>query len=115
MSGDDWLSRAHYHLSGWGIWRRANRGEVTRGYPSRSAMLSTGYMGSELDHLVEAEDAKAAATSDSIIDGLPFLYRTALESEYILQGVIKHNRRSTGELLLDAQLAFWERAKRWLV
>lgn len=55
------------------------------------------------------------ANANHWLEAERFPYRTALESEYIMQGTIKHNRRATGELLLDAQLAFWERAKRWLV
>ncbi len=114
MATDDWLERADYHLQGWGIWRRANRGQVGHGYDSSSTILESG--GSKhFDHMVEAEDSKAAAICEGIIDGLEYLYRVALESEYLLQGVIKHNRRGTAELLLDAKEAFWEKAKRWLV
>lgn len=106
--------RAHYHLLIWGDWRRTNRGQVGHGFDHSSTILESG--GSkEFDHMVEAEDSRSAAICDGIITGLEQLYRAAIESEYLLQGVIKHNRQATADLLLDAQLAFWSRAKKWLV
>lgn len=119
MLADDWLSRAIYHLSGWGEWRRTGGGEIGRGYDHRSSVFSSGG-GSTVgafEHLVRIEDHKAAARCDAIIrdDSFTDLYRTALESEYVMQGVIKSNRYVTAELLLDAQRAFWFKAKRWLV
>ena len=107
--------RAHYHLLIWGEWRRANTGQVGRGYPSRAAMLSTGGGQDEFDHLVEKEDAKSAAISDSIIDELPALYKAALESEYLMQGVFKHRRMNAEELLTDAIANYWAKARRHLV
>lgn len=107
--------RAHYHLLIWGEWRRSNTGQVGRGYPSRAAMLSTGGGQDEFDHLVEKEDAKSAAISDSIIDELPALYKVALESEYLMQGVFKHRRLNSEELLTDAIANYWAKARRHLV
>lgn len=115
MADDDWLTRADYHLQGWGEWRRGYYGGIGRGYDSHSAVIRTGGYSQEFDHLVGIEDAKAAAICDTVIRDLHPLYRTALESEYLLQGVIKHNRIATGELLRDAQWAFWQVARRFIV
>lgn len=104
--------RAHYHLLIWGEWRRTNTGHVGKGYPSRSSMLSTGGGQDEFDHLVEKEDAKSAAISDSIIDELPAIYKATLESEYIMQGVFKHRRMRSEELLTDAIANYWAKARR---
>lgn len=109
-----WLARAIYHLEGWGEWRRRNRGSIARGYPSSSTCLSSGGVSKEFDHMVEAEDARAAAICDAVIDDLTTLYRAVLESEHIMQGAFKCNRAETKELLLDAQMAFWDKAKKHL-
>lgn len=110
----DAQARAVYHLTGWGEWRRQNRGSVTRGYPSKSAGIESGGGSEEFDHMVEREDAKAAAICDAVIDDLPVLYRERLASEYIMQGVFKNNRHDNASLLMDAQAAFWAKAKRVL-
>ncbi len=110
----DAQARAVYHLQGWGIWRRIARGTATRGYPSKSAGVESGGGSEEFDALVEREDAKAAAICDRVIDDLGVLYRTRLESEYITQGVFKSNRHNNASLLMDAQAAFWAKAKRLL-
>lgn len=107
--------RAHYHLLIWGEWRRTDKGSVGLGYPPRSALLSTGGCQDEFDHLVEVEDNKSAEISESIIDDLPALYRTALESEYLLQGVFKPGRLNSEELLTDAIANYWAKARRHLV
>lgn len=114
MVADDWIERAHYHLQGWGIWKRANGGVVGHGYDSHSTILECG--GSKhFDHMVEVEDAKAAWICDRVIDDLQEPHKTAIESRYWLQGVITHNRTPEDVLLRDAQLQFWAKARRWLV
>ena len=111
----DDLARAKYHLIGWGIWRRTSGNATSRGYNSQSLVLSTGGNSQSFDHMVEAEDSRIASVCDTIIYDLPSLYRIVLESEYILQGTVKSNRKSTSELLMDAQIAFWSKAKKRLV
>lgn len=102
-------SRANYHLEGWGIWRRANRGSVSRGYPSRSAMLATGGGSSDFDHLIDIEDAKAAAICDSIIYDMALSQRKQLEAVYVEMG------QKSGRAFEDAVETFWARAKAMLV
>lgn len=114
MSANDDFARAVYHLIGWGEWRRQNRGSVTRGYPSKSTGIESGGGSDEFDYMVEREDAKAAAICDTVIDDLSYLYRAVLESEYIMQGVFRSGRQNTQDLLIDAQAAFWAKAKRLL-
>lgn len=115
MAETEGLDRARYHLEGWAFWRKVARGTVTRGYPNHSAGLATGGASSEFDEMVNEADFTAAKTCDSVIGELPDLYRFAIESEYLLQGVIKYNRRSTADLLHDSIVAFWDRSKKWLV
>lgn len=110
----DWYSRAHYHLQGWGEYRRICRGSISKGYPVRSAFLATGGSSAEFDDLVSNADFSAARICDSCINDLAYLYQKAIESEYLMQGVIRHNRISTQDLLTDAMAAFWELAKKWL-
>ncbi len=107
----DAQARAVYHLIGWGEWRRQNRGSVTRGYPSKSAGIESGGGSEEFDHMVEREDAKAAAICDTVIDDLPVLYRAQLAAEYIERC---QSRLGQGNGLIDAQAAFWAKAKRVL-
>lgn len=115
MGHSEWLARAHYHLVGWGEWRRHAGNATSRGYDSSSAVVSSGGNSATFDHLVAVEDSRVAAICEAIIDDLSRLHRTALESEYILQGVMKHNRIPPAQLLLNSQLAFWDRAKKRLV
>jgi len=114
MAANDDFARAIYYLQIWGYWRMANRGSVTRGYPSKSAGIGSGGSSEEFDHLVEREDAKAAQVCDTIIDDLDRLHRLRLESEYALQGVLKHGRGNDAALLRDAQAEFWKRARKHL-
>lgn len=112
MGAPEWLGKAHYHLTIWGAWRRMAHGNVGRGYPSHSAGLGTGGGSADFEDMADEADCRSARACDTVIADLPTLYRSALESAYLMQGVLKHNRRSTAELLLDAQAAFWERARR---
>lgn len=107
----DAQARAVYHLQGWGEWRRQNRGSVTRGYPSKSAGIESGGGSEEFDHMVEREDSKAAAICDTVIDDLPVLYRALLAAEYIERCQSRHGQWND---LIDAQAAFWAKAKRLL-
>ncbi len=112
MGAPEWLGQAHYHLTIWGAWRRMAPGSVGRGYPTHSAGLGSGGVSSDFDDMADEADCRSARACDTVIMDLPDLYRIALESEYLMQGVFKHNRRSTTELLLDAQDAFWQKARR---
>lgn len=111
MSSKDEFARSCYHLIGWGEWRRKNRGSVTRGYPSKSAGIESGGGSEEFDNMVEREDSKAAAICDTVIDDLPVLYRALLAAEYIERCQSRHGH---GDDLMDAQAAFWTKAKRLL-
>lgn len=111
MTGKDNQARAIYHLTGWGTWRRQNRGSVTRGYPSKSAGIESGGGSEEFEHMVEREDSKAAAICDTVIDDLPALYRALLAAEYIERC---QSRLGQGNGLIDAQEAFWAKARRVL-
>jgi hypothetical protein len=115
MDKAEWLARAHYHLQGWADYRRSVQGATSKGYPSRSAFLATGGASAAFDDMVDEADFAAARTCDAIIGEIKDIYRQALESWYLMQGVIKHNRRSESELLHEAQLAFWDKARKWLV
>lgn len=111
MSANDDFARAVYHLIGWGEWRRRNHGAVTRGYPSKSSGVESGGGSEEFDHMVEREDSKAAAICDTVIDDLPALYRALLAAEYIER---RQSRIGQGNGLIDAQEAFWAKARRVL-
>ncbi len=112
MGAPEWLEKAHYHLIKWGIWRKSARGSTANGYPTHSAGLGSGGGSADFEDMADEADSRSARACDTVISDLQDLYRIALESEYLLQGVFKHNRRSTAELLLDAQMAFWEKARR---
>lgn len=116
MAANDDFARAEYHLIGWGEWRRRDRWSAGVGYGSRSAGFTTGGSGyDDIDDLVAVEDAKAAHICDTVIWGMEIRLRIRLESEYIMQGVIKSGRGDDAELLAEAKAVFWEQAKRNLV
>lgn len=109
------FSRAIYHLLIWGEWRKANTGQVTRGYPSRSAGVATGGASDDFDSMVEREDAKTAAICDAIIYDLGEANRLILENEYILGRSFKPNRGNYSAMLDEAHSNFWSRAKKHLI
>lgn len=114
-SMSDWLARSTYHLQGWAEYRRVCRGSIVKGYPVRSAFLSTGGNSAEFDELVNEADFATARICDSVIGGLSDIFKTALEARYLMQGSMKNNRRPEAELLLEAQFEFWQQAKKFLI
>lgn len=111
---EEWEQRAHYHLLGWGEWRRLNRGAVSRGYPSRASFLATGGSSEEFDNLVARADSLAARTCETVINGIEEPWKTGLEAHYVLQSIFKHNRMSADEILKTARRLFWDKARKWL-
>ena len=115
MAANDDFTRAEYFLEIWGDWCRSERWAVTKGFPKKSAGICTGGASEDFETLVDREDAKAAQTCDAIIWDLPQLYRLILEHKYVLRGALKSPRGDAQERLIDAQAAFWAKARKYLV
>lgn len=52
----------------WAIWKKAETGNIGRGYPKQSAGFVGGGYSSDFDEMVERADRRTGAISDAILD-----------------------------------------------
>lgn len=115
MTTEDCLARAHYHLQGWAEYCRICQGHTSKGYPIRSAFLSTGGNSADFDDMVTEADFAVARTCDAVISELEEIHQEIIKSAYLIKSVIKHDRIPFSVLLESAQSAFWAKARKWLI
>ena len=100
----------------WADYKRREGGQLTKGYASRSAGLSTGGASTvdSFDELVDAADRRIADISDSILDDMrrQMMRREVLAIENRYLSHVAAFRGDPNQLLIDGCRVFLIEAKR---
>lgn len=98
----------------WAIWKRAETGNIGRGYPKQSAGFVGGGYSSDFDEMVERADRRTGAISDAILDemGRTGYHRQQLAIWNKFLGDTARFRGDCEQILEDACRMFLIEAKR---
>ena len=100
---------AEFHLSNWAKWMSCHS---RNGYPSRSALLTTGGVISDestIDSMCEAADAYSAVVTDSVIDSLDRVLADSIRFTWNICRVWHHQSAPQYD---NALVVFWKAAQR---